>query len=151
MSEQNQEEVVAGPSSVPVVPVDNGVDPEHIERRAGWVSQLGRATCRERILHDIAPCDDEGGCLNLFKRISERIRNNTRGTGVMCAAAQLDGAHSHVHIVHVCNWNSTSCKDIFLQGAPIKKRQPRYNRWTSELDETFWRNLIDYLFGRGRR
>ena len=121
------------------------------DRPARWASIVERGDLRKRILHDIVPCDDEESTVRVFKRLSERIRNNSRGSGVMCIAAHLDGPHSHVHIVHDCNWNSSSCKDIFLQGIPIKKRQARFNQWVTKLTPEFWRNLFTYLFGRGRR
>jgi len=121
------------------------------QRSSGWCGAIGRATLRKRVLHDIATADNEAGATKVFNRISERIRNNPRGSGVMAAALHLDGEHSHVHIVHDCNWNSTSCKDVFLQGIAIKKRQSRYNRWSHELTDEYWRDLLLYLYSRGSR
>ena len=105
-----------------------------------------------RVLHDIAPANSEEDAIRLFARIQRQIGENPRGSGIIIAAGHLDGAHSHVHIVHDCNWNSTSCSDVFMRGVAIKKREKgRFGRWANELAAKFWENLLYYLFGRGRR
>lgn len=142
---------------VPDAPVSEVVEdgtPVYIQRRDRWLEELGRASLRKRVLHDIAPVDDEAAAIRLYKKLSERIRNNPRGCGVMCFAAHLDGGHSHLHIVHDCVWNSTSCKCMLLQGVTIKKRQSRYNKWSHEIlpgQSRFWERILAYLYGRGRR
>lgn len=145
----NEEVPIDGPA---ITNVSESVVPMSVDDRPDrWASIVERGDLRKRILHDIVPCNDEESTIRVFKRLSERIRNNPRGSGVMCISAHLDGPHSHVHIVHDCNWNSSSCKDVFLQGIPIKKRQARYNQWITNISAEFWRNLFSYLFGRGRR
>lgn len=116
-----------------------------------WHDALGNTQLRKRILHDVASCDDEIGARRVFEKLSKRICENARGSRVVAIAAHLQGNRSHIHIVHDCNWNSTSCKDVFLQDIRIVKRKAKYNRWSSELDWEFWQNLFDYLYRRGGR
>ena len=111
---------------------------ESADRRNGWIDVIGRSKLRKRLLHDIVPADSEENAIKLFRKIQRRIQENQRGSGVIVAAGHLDGFHSHVHVVHDCNWNSTTCKDVFLQGIQVKKRNSRYNRWSEELLRTFW-------------
>lgn len=120
-------------------------------RRSRWVNAIQATTLRRRVLHDIVPCEDESGAIRLFKKLKDRVQCNARGSGFITIAVHLCGPRSHVHVVHDCAWASTSCKDVFLQGIPIKSRQPRYNPWTAELPAKYWDNLFYYLFGRGRR
>ena len=139
------------PSTSAVFSQIEGEIDQFIERRNGWVDVIGRATLRKRLLHDVVPADSEEHAVKLFEKLQRRIQENQRGSGVIVAAGHLDGFHSHVHVVHDCNWNSTTCKDVFLQGISIKKRQSKYNRWSEQLLREFWENLLYYLFGRGRR
>lgn len=143
-SEQSTSAVPSGVSS------EDGADPGLV-RRNGWLDTIARATIRKRLLHDIAPCDDEAGAGKLYRKLTEKLSINARGSGIAIVAAHLDGAHSHVHIVHDCNWNSTSCKDVFLQGVHLKARQARFNKWREEVSRTYWERLLYYLYGRGRR
>ena len=145
-------EVSSGEQSVSaILPEIEGEIDEFTNRRNGWIDIIGRAQLRKRLLHDIVPADSEDHAIKLFEKLQRRIQENQRGSGVIVAAGHLDGLHSHVHVVHDCNWNSTTCKDIFIQGIPIKKRQSKYNRWSEQLLREFWENLLHYLFGRGRR
>ena len=87
-----------------------------VNRRSGWLDAIGNTHLRKRLLHDIAECDTEESADRLYKKLSERLRTNTRGSGVVIIASHLQGPRSHIHIVHDCNWNSTSCKDLLLHG-----------------------------------
>ena len=152
-SDQSATQVPSGEarSGSALVETNREVDPD-ANRRNGWLESIGRAKLRSRVLHDIAPANSEEDAIRLFARIQRQIGENPRGSGIIIAAGHLDGAHSHVHIVHDCNWNSTSCSDVFMRGVAIKKREKgRFGRWANELAAKFWENLLYYLFGRGRR
>ena len=94
MSTSINEEVPVDGSTV--TNVSESVVPVFVDDRpARWASIVERGDLRKRILHDIVPCDDEESTIRVFKRLSERIRNNSRGSGVMCISAHIDGPHSH--------------------------------------------------------
>lgn len=151
-SDRRQNEVEFGlevPRGQDILPVVGESSPVYIERRNRWVEELGHTELRRRILHDICPQPDEKATLECFRKLQRRVTENSRGSGACIIAAHLAGGRSHLHIVHDCVWSSTSCKCWFLRGIIVKPRKAKFNPYFPSA--AYWRNLIDYLFGRGGR
>lgn len=100
---------------------------------------IGRSS---RFISDIIINATRRTCCELLDKIEK-----TKTVIAIYHPESQDQEIGHIHVYHICSYNQSHCRCVFLKGYNIKKRDPRRTPFVrAQFNTKFWTNFFFYYF-----
>lgn len=104
----------------------------------------------QRFIADIIREATPSTCNDLLEQLKKQ--KNTQALIAIWHPENTEETKGHIHCYHICSYNQSHCRCVFLRGFNIKKRDPRRTPYIgAHFTTIFWRNFINYYLRSPRK